>query len=465
MTTRSQARRTPQATPWRPDDPARRSASIATFLSFLWPGLGQGYAGRPRAAALFALPVVVVALIALVLVLDGVGRLASLVLEPATAFAIMFIVLLLGLWRVVSMGDAMNGLLGEDPAVRRRAVTIFALLTVVVIITHAWLGYLTWSVYDAGQRVFAAEEPEARPSLAPGVTPAPMDDFGSKPFATPATQSSRVNMLLIGVDSSENRNTALTDTLMVVSVDPDTGKIAMVSFPRDLADFTLSNGEVYTSKINSLMTHARKNPDEFPEGPLHTLATELGYILGVPIQYYTAVDLDGFRKVIDLVDGVTIDNKRQINDPTYDWPDGRKGFQLSPGRHHLDGVTALAFVRTRKGVGDTDFDRSRRQQQVLLALRSQLARPENITRIPEITQAAGDALRTNFPTERVAEFIGLAETLADSDVSGVVLGPPYALKATGPGVFDYRLRFDEKRLARKSVELFGDDSRYAAGAP
>jgi len=65
----------------------------------------------------------------------------------------------------------------------------------------------------------------------------------------------------------------------------------------------------------------------------------------------------------------------------------------------------------------------------------------------------------------VAEFIGLAETLADSDVSGVVLGPPYALKATGPGVFDYRLRFDEKRLARKSVELFGDDSRYAADAP
>ena len=465
MTTRSHARRTPQATPWRPDDPARRSPSIATFLSFLWPGLGQGYAGRPRAAALFALPVVVVALIALVLVLDGVGRLASLVLEPATAFAIMFIVLLLGLWRVVSMGDAMNGLLGEDPAVRRRAVTIFAVLTVIVIITHAWLGYLTWSVYDAGQRVFAAEEPEVRPSLAPGVTPAPMDDFGSKPFATPATQSSRVNMLLIGVDSSENRNTALTDTLMVVSVDPDTGKIAMVSFPRDLADFKLSNGEVYKSKINSLMTYARKHPDEFPEGPLHTLATELGYILGVPIQYYTAVDLDGFRKVIDLVDGVTIDNKRQINDPTYDWPDGRKGFQLSPGRHHLDGVTALAFVRTRKGVGDTDFDRSRRQQQVLLALRSQLARPENITRIPEITQAAGDALRTNFPTERVAEFIGLAETLADSDVSGVVLGPPYALKATGPGVFDYRLRFDEERLARKSVELFGDDSRYAADAP
>lgn len=408
---------------------------------------------------------VVVALIALVLVLDGVGRLASLVLEPATAFAIMLIVLLLGIWRAVSMGDAMNGLLRTDPAVRRRGLTTFVLLTVLVIVTHTWLGYVTWSVYDAGQRVFAADEPEARPSLAPGVTPGPMDDFGSTPFATPATQSSRVNMLVIGMDSSENRNTALTDTLMVVSVDPDTGKIAMVSFPRDIADFTMSNGEVYTSKINSLLTHARKNPAVFPDGPLGTLAKELGYILGIPVQYYAAVDLDGFRKVIDLVGGVTVDNKRQINDPTYDWPDGRKGFHLSPGRHHLDGITALAFVRTRKGVGDNDFERARRQQQVLLAVRSQLVQPANITRIPEITQAAGNALRTNFPTDRVAEFIGLAETLADSDVSGVVLGPPYALKATGPGVFDYRLRFDQERLARKSIELFGDDSRYAAAAP
>src|SRR5688572_22355115 len=282
LTSRSHARRTPQATPWRPDEPARRSAPIATFLSFLWPGLGQAYAGRPRAGLLFALPVVVVALIVLVLVLDGVGRLASLVLEPATAFAIMFILLLLGLWRVVSMGDAMNGLLGPDPAARRRGLTTFALLTALVVITHAWLGYVTWSVYEAGQRVFAAEEPEARPSLAPGVTPAPMDDFGSKPFATPATHSSRVNMLLVGVDSSENSNTALTDTLMVVSVDPKTGKVAMVSFPRDLADFKLSNGEVYPSKINSLMTHARKHPDEFPDGPLGTLAKELGYTLGIP---------------------------------------------------------------------------------------------------------------------------------------------------------------------------------------
>lgn len=414
---------------------------------------------------MFALPVVAIALIALIVVLGGVGRLASLVLESSTAFAIMIILLLLGLWRTVSIGDAMTGLLPRDPAARRRPLATFALLTVLVIVTHAWLGYVTWSLYDAGQRVFAAQDPGARPSLPPGVTPAPMDDFGSTPFETPATETSRVNMLLIGVDSSENRDTALTDTLMVVSVDPATGKVAMVSFPRDLADFTLSNGQVYRGKINSLMTHARKNPTEFPEGPLGTLAKELGYILGIPIQYYTAVDLDGFRKVIDLVGGVTIDNKRLINDPTYDWPDGRRGFVLTPGRHHLDGVTALAYVRTRKGAGDTDFDRSRRQQQLLLALRSQLVEPSNIARIPEITQAAGDALRTNFPTDRVAEFIGLAQAVDGEEVSGVVLGPPYALKATGPGVTDYRLRFDEARLARKSVELFGDDSRYAASAP
>jgi LCP family protein required for cell wall assembly len=465
LTSRSRQRPTAPIQPSRMNDPLGRSPSVSAFLSFLWPGLGQAYVGRRRAGALFALPVVVVALIALGTILGGLGRLASLVLVPATAFTLIAVLLLLGVWRVMSMGDAMKGLAGPDRAVRRRGVATFTLLTVIVIVTHAWLGYVTWSLHDAGQRVFAAREPDVRPSLAPGITPAPLDDFGSKPFETPATQSSRVNVLLIGVDSAENRNTTLTDTLIVVSVDPKTGKVAMVSFPRDLADFKLSSGQVYTAKVNSLMTYARQNPQVFPEGPLGGLAKELGHMLGIPIQYYVAIDLDGFRKVIDLIGGVTIDNQRLINDPTYDWPDGRKGFRLTPGVHHLDGVTALAFVRSRKGVGDNDFERARRQQRLLLALRTQLVDPANITRIPGIAQAAGDAIRTNIPTDRVAEFISLAQGLDGKEVSSVVLGPPYALQATGPGVSDYRLRFDEERLARKSIELFGDDSRYAALTP
>ncbi len=439
-----------------------RSASAAAFLSFLWPGLGQGYAGRPRAALGFALPILGLAVGAIVLVVAALGLLATLLIQTPSAVALVAILVLVGIWRIVAMRDAMTGLLNPDPRLRQRSMTVFAVLVAVVVLTHGWLAYVTWSFHDAGQQVFVGDVPRgsARPSLEPGASAPAIDDFDATPFATPPTASSRVNVLLIGVDSAENRDTALTDTLMVVSVAPETGSIAMVSFPRDIADFPLSNGGVFPGKINALMTYARTHPDEFPAGPLGTLAQELGYLLGVPIHYYAAIDLDGFRTMIDVAGGVTVDNPKAINDPTYDWPDGRRGFRLSAGEHHLDGLTATAYVRTRKSAGDTDFDRARRQQQLLLALRSQMVRPENLPRIPELTQAAADTIRTNFPSDRIGEFLDLARGLDGEDAQTVVLGPPYALKAEGTA--DYRLRFDEERLARKSVELFGDDSRYAA---
>jgi LCP family protein required for cell wall assembly len=289
----------------------------------------------------------------------------------------------------------------------------------------------------------------------------PEEEFHVAPVATPPTPEARVNILLTGIDSAETRSHSLTDTLMVISVDPVTGDVAMVSFPRDIADFPLWNGGTYHGKINSFMTWARNHPKEYPDGPLPSLVKELGYLLGVPIHYYAAVDLAGFRKLIDLVGGVTIDNPKAINDPKYDWLDGRHGFTLSAGKHRLDGKTALAYVRSRQSAGDNDFNRARRQQQVLLALRKQLTTPEAVMRIPELTQAAGDTIRTNFPTDRLGEFIDIAQRMNDDTLVQKVLGPPYAIRPT-EGVSDYRLRFDMDRLARLSIDLFGDDSRYAS---
>ena len=88
---------------------------------------------------------------------------------------------------------------------------------------------------------------------------------------------------------------------------------------------------------------------------------------------------------------------------------------MSAGKHHLDGRTALAYVRSRQGVGDNDFNRARRQQQVLLALREQLTKPENLPQIPGLLDAAGDTIRTNFPSERVGEMIDLAQRVDTDD--------------------------------------------------
>ena len=200
-----------------------------------------------------------------------------------------------------------------------------------------------------------------------------------------------------------------------MSVDPEAKTGVMASLPRDLARFPLWKGGTFTGKINSLMSYARRHPEEFPDGPTTTLVKEVGYLVGVPVHYYAAVNLEGFVTLIDLVGGVTVDNERAINDPAYGgWTDGRKiGFYLPAGKQRLDGQEALAFVRSRKGAGDNDFTRARRQQQLLLALQKKMTDPAMLPKLPAILDAAGDTLKTNFPASRLSEMLDLGRSIED----------------------------------------------------
>ena len=116
-----------------------------------------------------------------------------------------------------------------------------------------------------------------------------------------------------------------------LGVAPTTGDLAMVSFPRDMSRLPTPSGKPYMGKINSLMPYADKHPKEYPEGGMAALAKEVGYLLGVPVDYYASVDLEGFRKLIDRVGGVTVNVQTAINDPGYggwDTP-GKIGFKIS----------------------------------------------------------------------------------------------------------------------------------------
>ena len=162
--------------------------------------------------------------------------------------------------------------------------------------------------------------------------------------------------------------------MLIASIDPATKDVVMVSFPRDISNFKLWDGRPYSGKLNSLMTYALLHPKEFPDGPINTLTKELGYLLGVPIYYYAAINLDGFKQMVDLVGGVTVTYDQDIFDPSYAWEDAAAthGFVFHAGTHHLDGKTALAFVRSRKA--DSDFARAARQQ-ILLDRAPQAADP------------------------------------------------------------------------------------------
>jgi LCP family protein required for cell wall assembly len=412
------------------------------------------------------LPVIGIALVLLLQAVGSTGQLVSLIVTPSSALTVVILIGLLAAWRLLAIADAMSSGDVKAPLRHRPTLLAFSALALGVIVMHGALGYVAWAAYDATSRMFVGEgSPDGSPgpSLVAGASTDPDAEYQASPINTPETPDARINILLTGIDAAPNRTNELTDTLLVVSVDPTTGHIALISFPRDITHFPLYDGGTYKGKINSFMSNARRHPDDFPDGPLTSLVREIGYLLGAPIHYYAAIDLAGFRRMIDLVGGVTVDNPRAINDPRYDWLDGRFGFTLSAGKHHLDGRTALAYVRSRQGVGDTDFSRARRQQQVLLALREQLTKPENLPQIPGLLDAAGDTIRTNFPSERVGEMIDLAQRVDTSAVKQVVLGPrKYAdvppASETG-GTYELRLKMDI--LAALSIEIFGDASRYA----
>jgi LCP family protein required for cell wall assembly len=440
-----------------------RSPSIAAFLSFLWPGLGQWYLGRRRSAVVFAGPVALALVAVAVQASAGLQRFALELFTPSLAMTALILIGLLGLWRLISIVDAF-GVTGRRW--RTPSAVVAALLVAATVGIHAVLGYYAYSFYQAGSDIFVGL-PDPDVGVVPDSTassqPGPI--LVATPQATPATASSRINVLLTGIDSSPNRRQSLNDTLIVVSIDPVSRQVDMLSFPRDLSNLPLWNGRTFSGKINSLMTYAQTHKKEFPDGGLPTLMKELGFLLGVPMHYYAAIDLAGFVKMVDLVGGVTIDNPRLIDDPGYGgWTNGHPiGFRLTPGTHRLDGQTALAYVRSRKGIGDSDFTRSRRQQQVLVALGKKLASPAMLPKIPDIVRAAGDTIRTNFPPDRLGEMLDIGTGIDTSNVKQYVLGPPYATYPTQSNG-TYQLVLDMDRIAKLSIKLFGADSAYAKEA-
>jgi LCP family protein required for cell wall assembly len=436
---------------------------LATFFSFLWPGLGQLYVGARRSALIFGLPLLVVLVVVALQALTSPEGLLIGLFTPSTALTVLILVVLLGVWRLISMGDALNSAGRRGSWRRPLPIASFLVLAAIVITTHAAAASLAWSFYDAGKVIFVGvQDPDVAPlpslvvpstvggSADPAATPGP-----SEPVTTP-----RINIMLTGIDSAENRSHALNDTILVVSLDPTTGDLAMVSFPRDMSRLPMPNGKTYSGKINSLMTYADNRPKEYPEGGMAALTKEVGFLLGAPVDYYASVDLDGFRKLIDRVGGVTVNVQTAINDPYYggwDTP-GKIGFKISTGKHALDGENALAFVRTRKSLGDSDFGRARRQQQLLVALQRKLVDPAMLPNLPGLLQDATKTLKTNFPPDRISEVLALARKTDEKATRKYVLGPPYSNHPTN--LSTYILIPDMKRIAKLSIDLFGADSRY-----
>jgi len=434
---------------------------IASALSLLWPGVGHFQLRHWRIGAIFFLPTLLIMAGLFSLILPAVTgdaiSVALRLLDPIVALWAMALIAFSLLWRL-----AAAGLIVRHVPLQLRQTWLLAIGAVVICVLHLALLSYAWSFYDAGSRIFGdapAAAAGAQPFLSgdprPGITGEPNTTVSPRPSQMP---TDRMTWLLVGLDSAPGREATLTDTLLVFSVDPDEGTGVMVSFPRDIAEFPLYDGGIYTGKINSFYTYAENHRERYPDGGMDALRQQLSFLLGIDINYHASLNLSGFERMIDLVGGVDVVNPRPIDDPALNG-----GFTLPAGPLHLDGDLALLYVRSRKGEGDSDFTRAARQQQVVLALREKLLDGDALTQLPSLLSAASRVVNTNFPAGDSDEVLAVFDALRDGRVRRVILDDPYTWhppeETTGGA---WILRLDLEQLAQLSLDLFDNESHYDA---
>jgi LCP family protein required for cell wall assembly len=424
---RADAGRSPRHRSTASSEPQARIARdgrrlLATVLSLIVPGAGQLLNGRPRAAALFFVPPALVALVAWLLY-ENVGptRLAAWAIPPDRLALLLNLNIALVLWRLAAAGHAFFDR-RYPPIPGRNGVVGGLALAVVLVVPHWYAAQVGRSAGDAFSRVFAggmvgassAPDRQDRGGVA-GAQSGPVPGPGE-----------RINVLLIGVDTTPKRGATLTDTMIVASLDPVGKTISMVSIPRDTVSVPLGDGDEFGPKVNSLYAYAERHPDRFPQGPERALEDALGALLDVPIHYYARVDFDGFMDIIDAVGGVDVKVKRGFSDPDYDGIglDG-KGFSIEPGRQHLTGGEALAYARVRKAAGQTDFSRAARQQQILVALKNKLTKDGSIFwSLPKLLDAVGGTITTDIPIERLPDVALVIDDMKAGAITRVVIQRP-----------------------------------------
>jgi anionic cell wall polymer biosynthesis LytR-Cps2A-Psr (LCP) family protein len=138
------------------------------------------------------------------------------------------------------------------------------------------------------------------------------------------------------------------------------------------------------------------------------------------------MDFAGFVKMIDAVGGVDLTVSHGFTDPEYDgYGFKTKGYTITPGAHHMNGVAALAYARSRYATGESDFKRAERQQEVLVALRDKLLDGGSLVwRVPNLLTSLGDFVTTDVPIDLLPSFAAIADEMGRGGITRVVISAP-----------------------------------------
>jgi len=231
------------------------------------------------------------------------------------------------------------------------------------------------------------------------------------------------NILLVGVGGEGHDGENLTDTMMVASINHDTNTVSIISIPRDLY---VENAEVgWGTRINSIYEYVLDETND-PVYAMSQLQGEVEEIFDIDIHYYAKIDFKGFTEIVDALGGITVVVDQPIYDEAYPAPIGSdylyEPFYLEAGQQEFDGEIALKYVRSRHNT--SDFDRARRQQQVLNALKDKAMSLGVLTspgRIKDLYRAIASNFETDMGLDEMLSLVDFAEGLTGDSISSAVI--------------------------------------------
>ncbi len=233
-----------------------------------------------------------------------------------------------------------------------------------------------------------------------------------------------VNFLLIGSDRRPG-GSFRTDTMVIAILRPNEGQVSLISIPRDLWVYI---PEWDNQRINTAYQHGVSVG--YPGGGAGLLKDTILYNLGIRIDHTAMVEFDGFRQIVDTLGGVDVPvscayTDWKIIDPSFDPQNENNWFLYTtgPGLVHMDGDLALWYARSRQK--SSDFDRGRRQQEVLRALFTQALQAGTLTRIPELYNNLKDSVETDLNLADLLQLSLYAPKMTSADIRSYYIRPPY----------------------------------------
>ena len=279
--------------------------------------------------------------------------------------------------------------------------------------------------------------PRAQPADLIALVHAQSDPPGSLGWKIKHDQ--QINVLLLGYGGPGHDGPYLTDSMMLLSIRPGTREAIMISLPRDLwvKIPALPQGGYMMGKLNSayaIGTDHGAYPNVRSDWKTRTgggdlAAATVSQMTGQPVDYWVGLDFKAFRDVVDALGGIRVDVPTTLDDPFFPAGEstGMMHIRIEAGWQQFDGERALEYARSRETT--SDFDRSRRQQLIMLAVRQRIFSLNAIPRLLSLLGALEDNVRTNLRPGEMQQLAALAGWIRAQDIRRVAIDTSNLLRS------------------------------------